>query len=353
MKQKNKVKKINTKLWLYFCIAFMISLFLVIICSALLVYILYFLGLFKNENAYNSFFSPLLFMIIISIILGLIVSIFIGKVILKPVEELNKGLHEVAKGDFTFRVDDKSSLKEINDMLKNFNSMAEALSSIETLRTDFVANVSHEFKTPLAAIEGYATLLQSENISKEKHDEYIKKLISNTHKLSTLTGNILQLSKLENQNVNTIEKEKFNLSEQLRQAILSLESKWEAKNINFDVNFDEVYYYGNPGIIYYIWTNIIGNAIKFSPQDGTIEICADDKENEVIVSIKDNGCGISEENIKRIFDKFYQVDTTHHSEGNGLGLALVWRIIKLINGNIEVKSEVNVGSTFIVHLPKK
>lgn len=207
----------------------MFSLLSVIFFSAIVISILYFFGIFSNSNADRSFFLPLLLMVIISILLGLIVSIFIGKVFLKPLEELNKGLHEVAKGNFAIRVEEESSLKEVNDMLKNFNSMAEALSSIETLRTDFVANVSHEFKTPLAAIEGYATLLQSENLSKEKHDEYINKLINNTHKLSTLTGNILQLSKLENQNSSNLEKEKFNLSEQLRQAILSLESKWKVK----------------------------------------------------------------------------------------------------------------------------
>ena len=178
MKSKNKIKAINPKLWLYFCIAFMVSLVSVIFFSAIVISILYFFGIFSNSNADRSFFLPLLLMVIISILLGLIVSIFIGKVFLKPLEELNKGLHEVAKGNFAIRVEEESSLKEVNDMLKNFNSMAEALSSIETLRTDFVANVSHEFKTPLAAIEGYATLLQSENLSKEKHDEYINKLIN-------------------------------------------------------------------------------------------------------------------------------------------------------------------------------
>ena len=352
MKSKNKIKAINPKLWLYFCIAFMFSLLSVIFFSAIVISILYFFGIFSNSNADRSFFLPLLLMVIISILLGLIVSIFIGKVFLKPLEELNKGLHEVAKGNFAIRVEEESSLKEVNDMLKNFNSMAEALSSIETLRTDFVANVSHEFKTQLAAIEGYATLLQSENLSKEKHDEYINKLINNTHKLSTLTGNILQLSKLENQNSSNLEKEKFNLSEQLRQAILSLESKWESKNINFDLNFDEIYYYGDSGLINHIWTNIISNAIKFSPENSTIVLEASENTKEIVVKIKDHGCGIAKENINKIFDKFYQVDTTHHSEGNGLGLALVWRIIKIINASIEVESELNCGSTFTIHLPK-
>ena len=238
----------------------------------------------------------------------------------------------------------------IREMYGDFNAMAKELAGVETLRSDFVSNVSHEFKTPLAAIEGYATLLQNKNLSSDKAREYLEKIISNAHKLSVLTGNILNLSKLENQN-NVPNRKPFDLSEQIRKTILMLESAWEEKNISFDLSLPDIQYSGDAGMLFHVWYNLIGNAIKFSEKNSAIRIDLRTAENKVYVTIEDHGCGIDEKILPHIFEKFYQGDTSHSADGNGLGLALVKRIVILCGGEILVKSEKNKGSEFTVVLP--
>ena len=268
----------------------------------------------------------------------------------KPTQKLSKAFTEVKKGNFDVKILDKTKFAEINTMYNNFNIMLDELKNTETLRNDFVVNVSHEFKTPLTAIEGYATLLQDENLSQDKKQLYTERIIQNTNRLSSLTGNVLLLSKLEHQE--TIQDKKhFSLDEQIRQTILSLESSWTSKNIEFDLDLPEVNFYGSESLSHQIWTNLINNAIKYSKENGLIKISIQKREKSILTIIEDNGIGMDENTKNHMFDKFFQADRSHKSEGNGLGLSLVKKIVSLFNGKIIVKSKLNEGTTFFVLLP--
>ena len=235
-------------------------------------------------------------------------------------------------------------------MAHNFNLMAKELAGTEILRTDFVENVSHEFKTPLSAIEGYTTLLQRKDLSEEKRQNYTKKILYNTRRLSTLTSNILLLSRLENQEIG-IKKETFCLDEQLREILLLLEDGWTEKKLELEIDLDAVDYYGNKDLLAHVWQNILSNAIKFAPENGIIHILLRRENGSLITSITDNGIGMSEDVMRRIFEKFYQGDFSRSSQGNGLGLALAKRIVDLHGGNISVSSKEGKGTTFTVSLP--
>jgi signal transduction histidine kinase len=257
----------------------------------------------------------------------------------------------VGKGNFNIKLDEnKYHVDELKEMSHNFNIMVRELNNIETFRSDFITNVSHEFKTPLASIEGYTMLLQSDNLTEDEKSEYTKKILNNTKRLSNLVGIILQISRLENQGI-IAEKNKFKLDEQLRQALLLFESKWTSKNIDLDLDLDQITFYGNEELLMQVWANIFSNAIKFTPESGTITCSLKKSDGFTIITISDNGIGMSEDTKKHIFEKFYQGDKSHSSEGNGLGLALVKRIIDLCGGTIEVYSEHGTGSIFTVKLP--
>ncbi len=228
--------------------------------------------------------------------------------------------------------------------------MAAELAATEILQTDFVSNVSHEFKTPITAIEGYATLLHGDEHLTAEQSEYAHKILFNTRRLSGLVGNILLLSKLDNQSIPS-RREKYRLDEQLRQAIVSLEPKWTEKNIDFDAELEDVTYSGNEQLLFHVWLNLLDNAVKFSPAGGCITVRLGAGKEGVTVTIADQGAGISEDERKRIFDKFYQADSSHKDEGNGLGLALVSRIVAIHGGAIAVENNNGAGCTFTVSLP--
>ncbi len=290
-------------------------------------------------------------MIVISMIISTVVSAFIAKVVLKPVMMVSRAMQEVTKGNFDVKLEENAKIEEVNEFQHNFNIMTAELRSIETLRNDFIINVSHEFKTPIAAIDGYATLLQATDISDEEKNEYIRMIIDSARQLSTLTGNILKLSKLENQGVSP-EKTTFLLDEQIRQAILMLEAEWSQKNIDLEIELSRCEFYGCSDMLMQVWLNLIGNAIKFSNNSGCVSVSLTEDDDEIAVSVKDYGIGMDEETQKHMFEKFYQRDTTRMGAGNGLGLALVKRIVDICEGRIEVSSELGKGSEFIVLLPK-
>ena len=198
--------------------------------------------------------------------------------------------------------------------------MVQELNSIETLQSDFIQNVSHEIKTPLAAIEGYAALLAADTADRQNR-LYAQQILKNSRQFSALTGNILKLSKLENQSIIS-EKRNFSLDEQIRQAVLSLEPLWSAKKMDIDLDLPEIFYYGNEDLIFQIWTNLISNGIKFTPAGGMFSVKMKQNDPYISVEIADNGIGMSEEVQKHIFDKFYQAESSLSMEGNGLGLAL-------------------------------
>lgn len=285
-----------------------------------------------------------------SLIAGLITSFINGK-LLEPITSLSKAMKEVAQGDFEQHLGTNSRIAEVRESYQSFNVMTKELRATEVLQMDFVSNVSHEFKTPINAIEGYTMLLQGEELSQEQN-EYAEKILYNTKRLSGLVGNILLLSKLENQNI-PMKKKDYRLDEQIRQALLSLETKWTEKKIDFQVEMDEVRYMGNEGLFMYIWINLLDNAIKFSPAQGTITMFLRQEKDSVKFILEDEGPGIDDGVKNRIFDKFYQADGSHKAEGNGLGLALVKRIVDSANGMIKAGNREYGGCRFVVQLPKQ
>lgn len=285
----------------------------------------------------------------ISLIAGLTLTFIVGKTLISPIKKLKNMMNEVANGNLTIKVEEKSIIDEVEDIYHYFNLMMEELRSTETIQSDFISNVSHEFKTPLNAIAGYATLLSSENVTEEERKEYINKIIYNTQRMNELIGNILLLSKVDNQSID-YKKSHYSLDEQIRRSILFLEPKWSNKNINFDVELDDINYYGNESIMIHIWNNLIDNAIKFSPLGGNIEMRLYKEDSRIIFSIGDEGPGIPEDLIKYIYNKFYQIDVSHKSDGNGLGLALVKKILDISNGEIIVENKDTKGTIFKVIL---
>lgn len=285
----------------------------------------------------------------VSILVGTLVSRIISRNQIKTVVDISNATKEVIKGNFDITLDENIRATEIRTMIQNFNVMIKELGNTELFRNDFIENVSHEFKTPLSAIEGYATLLQKKDISEKKQIEYTNKILFNTKRLSSLAGNILLLSRLENQE-NEIKREKYSLDEQIREIILLLETEWTNKNIDLDIDLESIDYYGNRELLAQVWLNILGNAIKFVETNGTIRVLLYNSKNSVTVSVEDNGMGMSPEVMQRIYEKFYQGDRSHSTSGNGLGLALVKRIVDLHQGNIQVSSEEREGTVFLVEL---
>ena len=294
----------------------------------------------------------LLQLMVFSLIVAVVSTHYLSKMFFDPIRELCDGMRSIADGNFATRLKTKSSSTEIQEVFAGFNMMAQELSSTEILQTDFVSNVSHEFKTPINAIEGYTMLLQSTENIDEVENRYIEKILFNTRRLSSLVSNILILSKLENQSIPT-NREQYGLDEQIREDILALESAWEPKNLEFDVDLDTVLYRGNKNIMHHVWSNLLGNAVKFSPDGGTVKIRLQEKEGQVLFSVEDQGPGLSEEAEKHLFDKFYQADTSHKEQGNGLGLALVKKILTLCNGEIVPENVPGGGCRFTVTLPNE
>ena len=274
---------------------------------------------------------------------------FMSKMFFDPIKELCAGMKKVAGGDFGVSLETRSSSNEIKELFDGFNMMTKELASTESLQMDFVSNVSHEFKTPINAIEGYTTLLQSTENIDEVENGYIEKIIFNTRRLSSLVSNVLLLSKIESQTIKT-HQELYGLDEQIRESIVALEAAWAPKDIEFDVELDDIDYYGNEVLMRHVWDNLIGNAVKFSPGGGEIKIRLCVKDGRIVFTIEDRGPGISEGAIKHIFDKFYQEDTSHKDCGNGLGLALVKRILTTVGGEICAENREGGGCRFTVLL---
>jgi len=296
---------------------------------------------------------PLTFeLIAVSLFVGILVTSHLSKFFFDPIKKLRKAMDKVADGDFSVRLEEQSSSKEIMEVYTGFNLMAHELGSTEILQTDFVSNVSHEFKTPINAIEGYSTLLQNDDNLTEEQKGYIEKILFNTTRLSSLVGSILLLSKLENQQIPT-SRAPYRLDEQIRQSLLSLESAWAPKDIEFDVELDRIEYIGNEAMMRHVWDNLISNAVKFSPNSGLVKMTLTKRLRKIIFTIEDSGPGLTEEAQKRIFDKFYQADGSHKQEGNGLGLTLVKRVLTIEGGEIQAENRPLGGCCFTVTLRTK
>ena len=269
----------------------------------------------------------------------------------RPVKQIMDALDKVMQGDFTVRI---APVKEFagetgfNEIIKAINAMTAELQGTETLRTDFIANVSHELKTPLAVMGNYATMLQRPDISEEDRIEYAKSISRSSRRLAALITNILKLNKLENQQIFP-QPQEFDLGEQLCGSLLVFEDAWEKKNLEIETDIaEDVRIKSDPELLSLVWNNLISNAVKFTSEGGTIGVVLKADENNVVVSVKDTGCGIDPETGKHIFEKFYQGDTSHATQGNGLGLALVKRVVDILQGEISVQSTPGQGSTFTV-----
>lgn len=271
-----------------------------------------------------------------------------------PMQRLAEATSKVAAGDFsvyipTIHTADKMDYLDV--MIKDFNKMVEELGSIETLKTDFVSNVSHEMKTPIAIIKNYAELLQVDRMEDGRRKEYAESIENAATRLSDLIGNILKLNKLENQRI-TPEAEDYDVCRQLCECILQFEDAWDEKEIELEAEIeDEAMIRADASLMELVWNNLLSNAIKFTEPGGSVTVRQTSDENYIRVSVSDTGCGMSQESIKHIFDKFYQGDASHSKEGNGLGLALVKRVLELMDGDIQIVSEEGKGSTFTVTLP--
>ena len=308
----------------------------------------------KGWNDIVAVIIPTVYWALVAVALTLYARWQIKKTYEEPMHRLAKATAKVAQGDFSVYVPPlhtADKLDYLDVMILDFNTMVEELGSIETLKTDFFSNVSHEMKTPLAVIQNYAQLLQKENLTEEERLEYTDSILQSTRKLSSLITNILKLNKLEKQTIRPVP-EQYDLCQQLCDCALQFEDAWEKKDIEFIAELeDRVIIEADPGLLELVWTNLLSNAVKFTPPGGTVTLTQTSDEKEITVSVSDTGCGMDEKTLRHIYDKFYQGDTSHSTEGNGLGLALVQRILQLSNGTITVKSRVGQGSTFTVRLP--
>ncbi len=286
-----------------------------------------------------------------ALLLGTIISSFTGKRFLRPIRELCSATEEVAKGNFAVRVEVPRNI-EMGRLCSNFNQMTHDLSRIETLRSEFTSNVSHEFKTPLASIKGFASLLQQGGLSDEERCEYAGIIVEESERLSRLSSSILRLTKLENTD-RISDCSEIELDEQIRRCILLFDHQWSGKNIDINIELEPVTVYSSAELLQEVWTNLLSNAIKFTPEGGQIDVRLTPLLDTVQVEIEDSGCGMDKETAERIFEKFYQGDRSHSSEGNGLGLPLVKRILQLCRGSIAVSSIPGEGTCFTVTLPRE
>lgn len=288
--------------------------------------------------------------LVISAIIGGTATNFIVRAFIKPIDTLGKAMRRVAKGDLSVRLEPTGSLKEIKDINSNFNLMVDDLAANEKMQADFISSVTHEFKTPITAIEGYATLLQDKSLGDDERDEYIQKILSGTSRLSSLVGSLLLLSKLENGAI-LQNKSSFRLDEQIRSAIVALETKWNAKQIDIDADLAIINFVGYESLLYHAFLNLIDNAVKFAQNGSVITLRLWKFGNTINFLIEDVGEKIPESDLERIFERFYQSDSSHSAEGNGLGLVLVKQIVEGAQGNVVAKNT-NNGVRFTVSLPQ-
>ena len=287
-----------------------------------------------------------------SIIFGICFSFLFVKIPIAPVNELIYQIRRLAKGDFKTRLKIKGAMSvhpAFVEVSESFNKLAEELENTEMLRSDFINNFSHEFKTPIVSISGFAKLVNKGKLTEEQRSQYLKAIEEESLRLATMATNVLKLTKVENQNILT-NISCYNLSEQLRSCVLLLENKWADKNLELQLDFDEYSIQANEEFLREVWINLIDNAVKFANEGGTVSIDVAESDGVISVSVSNTGSSIGEEEKKRIFNKFYQSDESHSSAGYGIGLAIVKHVVELHRGDISVTSGEN-NVSFTVRLP--
>ncbi len=297
--------------------------------------------------------SYLIVMLISSFICASLLSFVLIRIQLKPYNLLKYGLFMLTKGEYSVRLDSKNlNSAEFNEIIEDFNTLAQELENTELFRKDFINNFSHEFKTPITSIKGFAKIIKNNHLTEEEKSEYLDIIVAESSRLAQLSNNILTLTKIENQGIITNE-ENYQLSEQIRLIILSLEPVWSKKGLNFDLDLADFMFFGNRELISHIWLNLIDNAIKFSPQNADISIKLMQETDQAVFKISDYGSGMDEETINQIFNKFYQGDASHNVCGNGIGMAIAKSVVDFYKGEIDIISQLNQGSSFTVKLPSE
>ena len=356
-RMRNRIKadrKRLTTLTLFLALFVFCILLAAIGLTVLGVFILQWAGVIQGLDEEMDMVTIVIFMSVISLILGWVLVFFSIRIPLKPIHTLISHMNRLAMGDFETRIESKGilsnhpAMKGISD---SFNKMAEELENTEMLRGDFINNFSHEFKTPIVSIAGFAKLLKRGNLTEEQRIAYLTSIEEESLRLSYMATNVLNLTKIENQTILTDVTE-FNLSEQVRSSVLLLESKWGEKNIDLQLDFDEYAVEGNEELLKQVWINLMDNAVKFSPRCGTVILDVSESADTVTVIISNTGPEISPEKKDKIFGKFYQADESHATEGNGIGLAIVKRVIDLHSGSVAVNCKDGM-TTFTVTLPRR
>ena len=349
-----KEKTSRMSLTLAFSIFVFAILLSAIALTALGLWLLTKAGVIVNVDGELQLGQVILFMSLISLIIGGISTFFSSRLPLKPVNEIINKMNRLAAGDFKTRLgfgNTMSAHPAVKELTASFNTMAEELENTELLRNDFINAFSHEFKTPIVSITGLANLLESGDITEEQRVQYARAIREESMRLSSMASNVLCLTKVENQTILT-DVSHFNMSEQVRSAVLLLEEKWTGKNIDLQLDFDEYMIEANEEMLKQVWINLIDNAVKFVPRCGTVELEVCDTGDNLCVKVSNTGNDIPLEKQEKLFAKFYQADESHTTQGNGIGLAIVKRIVELHNGSVSVKSA-NGITTFTVMLPKK
>ena len=308
-------------------------------------------GYQPENNLFRNYAMLLAYAFLFSIIVFMLIIMGLSNKAMKPIVQLNNATQEVAKGNFDVVVVNDSQ-DEIGQLTESFNKMAKELKSIEYLRKDFVSNVSHEFKTPISSILGFAKLLENRNLTDEEKKEYLDIIVEESKRLSNLSTNILNLSKLESQEI-VFNKSEYDLDEQMRNVILLLEPKWYEKNISFDIEMEKISLHANEDLMQQVWINLLNNAITYSHPKGVIHIKVYNEEEQAVIVIRDEGIGMDEYTKERMFEKFFKGNSSLSKEGTGLGLALVKRIIDLHHGTIEVESRPGEGTTIKLAIPNE
>ena len=350
--KKIKEKSSRTSLTVIFALFVFLILLAAIGLSALLLYILAKSGAIASADGELALGTTVLLMTTTSIVIGVGLSFLSMKLPLKPINNLINKLNLLASGDFSVRISLGATLSAhpvFREIAESFNKMAEELESTELLRSDFINNLSHEFKTPLVSITGLAKLLSRGNLSDEERALYLRAIEEEAIRLSDMASNVLNLTRVENQSILT-EVSRFNVSEQIRSSLLLLEERWSEKEIELELELDEYYIEANEELLKQVWINLIDNAIKFSPKGATLAVEAEKSEGTLLFRISNTGSEIPKDKQTKIFNKFYQADESHSTAGNGIGLAIVKRIVALHGGEVGVVSENNT-TQFFVRLP--
>ena len=352
--KKRPQRQHRMSLTLLMSVMIFLILLVAILLAVLTVYIFIRTGVIGDLGSMMSIKHIILVMGVVSLVLGYVTAFFGSRVPLKPINNLINRMNRLADGDFHVRLHFGKSVSKIaafNEVSKTFNTLAEELEKTEMLRSDFINNFSHEVKTPIVSIAGLAKLLKKGNLTEEQRLQYLNAIEEESMRLSHMTTSVLNLTKVENQTILT-GVTSFNLSEQIRSAILLFEEKWTAKNLDLQLDFDEYMIEANEELLRHVWINLIDNAVKFVGRCGTVAVTVHEEGEQLVVTVSNTDSEIAPEKLDRIFNKFYQGDESHATEGHGIGLAIVRRVVELHGGEIGARSY-NGLTTFTVQLPKR